>query len=80
MEARGHDIIEVLSLHLPGGPEEHDEIPQDNWYRGRNSNRAPPEYKLRAFPDTKQLSGLLSYTETSSVYELKVRSVRYACN
>jgi hypothetical protein len=44
MEGRSRDLVELLSLHLPGGTEEnHRNFSQDVW----DWNRASPEYKCR---------------------------------
>jgi hypothetical protein len=46
LEGSGRGLIEVLSQHFPGGPEENYENPsQDSGWPGRDSGRAPLEYR-----------------------------------
>jgi hypothetical protein len=49
LEGGGRDLIEVLSRSLPRRAEEmRENLNQDRRFSCRDSNRAPPEYKLRA--------------------------------
>jgi hypothetical protein len=51
LEGSNSGLIEALSRHYHEGTEENNEnISQDTWCRGGDSNREPLEYTSRALP------------------------------
>jgi hypothetical protein len=62
-----------VGIFLKGLSKTNKYLSQDNWRTGRDSNRAPPEYKLRMLP----LDRLVVYLSRILVYlALKIKCVR----
>jgi hypothetical protein len=64
LKGSGFGLIEELLRHLPARTEEN--LSQDIWCSGRNSNRASPEYKSRTLPLV-DLQDVSSYNDTLKV-------------